>query len=106
MDRTELLMKLGLKRPEALMLGYLIDNPGQVRQKDIVMAGVIMQPYVTIAARGLKGLGLIEEIALTIPGKQGQPKAYVARPIEEIKSKLGYNIQSEYERKMAALSEF
>ena len=99
-------MLLGLKRPEALLLGYLMDHPGQVRQVEIVKAGVIYQPYITIAARGLKELELIEEISLKIPGQRGQPKAYVARPIEEIKTKFEATINRDYAEKMTAISSF
>jgi predicted transcriptional regulator len=99
-------MLVGLKRPEALMLGYLIDHPGQVRQMEIVKAGVIYQPYITIAARGLKALGLIEEIFLKIPGQKGQPKAYIAKSSEEIRTKFEALIKQEYDEKIAAISSF
>jgi len=92
------LMHLGLKRPAARLLCYLLANPGPKMQNDIILSGQLKQPYVSIAARELDSLGFL--VIQEQRNKRGAPsKAYSLAPIAEIKQKLMRGIELEYEQK-------
>lgn len=101
----ENLMKLGLKRPAAKLLIYMLENPGPKTQADIVLSGTLKQPYISVTSKELREWGFL--ITEEVPKRRS---AYIKRysliPVEDIKAKFMQVIRQDYDRKMAAVSSF
>jgi len=98
-------MMLGLKRPAAKLLIYMLENPGPKTQDDIVLSGTIKQPYISVASKELREWGFL--ITEEIPKRRS---AYIKRysliPVEKIRAIFIQKIMQEHNKKMVAVSSF